>query len=217
MGSRVAPEEAGVIEITAHLCLIGWGVARHRTLVLRIRVTYWNYYAQEPKNLLNHGQSACNWLVGRHRWVVQGVGMGRSEPAAPTSAPSTGCPLLLTCGWTSCWHPLGTQIWPLGWGFIPVHGCYVGWRVQLNCGTFHNFPQTTSPFSGGKSLIFKKTQNSHSPNSLPLLQTEIPFFSKDPQLPFPKLPPPSPEWKSLSFKTQNSLSLRRWGREIPFP
>jgi hypothetical protein len=25
---------------------------------------------------------------------------GYSEPAAPTSAPSTGCPLLLSCGWT---------------------------------------------------------------------------------------------------------------------
>lgn len=67
---RVAPEEPGAIEITAHLCPIGSGVARHRTLVLRVRVTYSNY-AQEPK-LLNHGQSACNWLVGRHRWVVQG-------------------------------------------------------------------------------------------------------------------------------------------------
>jgi hypothetical protein len=26
--------------------------------------------------------------------------LGHSEPA-PTSAPSTGCPLLLSCGWTS--------------------------------------------------------------------------------------------------------------------
>jgi hypothetical protein len=50
------------------------------------RSIWWHYNSELP-----HASVGMYWSVGSE---------GHSEPA-PTSAPSTGCPLLLSCGWTS--------------------------------------------------------------------------------------------------------------------